>query len=461
MHTPTTSLAPAGPPGPADALLQTVLQLSLTGIYFLRPRYSANGHDLHDFDFGPLNPAAQRMLLLPAQPTKTFLEQFPSAAHDGVFAFFHDTFLSGFADHYGVSYAFNGINAYFHLAAQRQGDQLVVSFTDTADGSRRALETNLRAGQDDLRQFNTALETRVVERTLALTEALVEAQRQREQVLVQEHRLQQIMAQVPAAVATVSGPDHRFTFSNVGFEKLFGERITPGTPLADVFPPAVGQGYVAVFDQVYATGQPAVGTEAPGLRRNAATGQDEPAHLNFVFQPLPEVPDQPRSTLIFVVDATERVLARQRDEATQRQIQLITDALPILISYIDRDQRFQFANQAYESWFGRPPAELIGQPVRAIVGETVYADIIPYLEQVLAGQAVEFESYLPERPASSHYLYTRYVPDVQQGQVVGCFSLVTNVTELVLARQQVQHLNNELAAANEELSDASQQQLQA
>ena len=44
----------------------------------------------------------------------------------------------------------------------------------------------------------------------------------------------------------------------------------------------------------------------------------------------------------------------QRRSATSRRLREIADALPVMISYIDADQHFRFANKAYEGWFERP-----------------------------------------------------------------------------------------------------------
>jgi signal transduction histidine kinase len=66
---------------------------------------------------------------------------------------------------------------------------------------------------------------------------------------------------------------------------------------------------------------------------------------------------------------------------------------------------------------------------------------------------------MPYREDFVKYIRTSYVPDVREGEVVGFYTLINDITEPVLARQQVeqsrqalQALNAELAAANEELS---------
>ena len=38
----------------------------------------------------------------------------------------------------------------------------------------------------------------------------------------------------------------------------------------------------------------------------------------------------------------------------------MADAVPILISYVDREERYRFVNRAYERWFGADPSDVLG-----------------------------------------------------------------------------------------------------
>jgi hypothetical protein len=69
-------------PLPADAslagLLETLLNVSLTGVILFRPLYDEKGLSIIDLAYERLNPAAQQMLKLPERPTQTFLTFFPT-----------------------------------------------------------------------------------------------------------------------------------------------------------------------------------------------------------------------------------------------------------------------------------------------------------------------------------------------------------------------------------------------
>jgi PAS domain S-box-containing protein len=51
------------------------------------------------------------------------------------------------------------------------------------------------------------------------------------------------------------------------------------------------------------------------------------------------------------------------------RLEVIVEAVPALIGYIDAEERYRFNNSAYEHWFGLPLAEVAGRTLREILGE--------------------------------------------------------------------------------------------
>jgi hypothetical protein len=68
-----------------EALLHTLLAISLTGVILLRPIYAADGMTIVDLAWVQLNPAAQQLLRLPARPTKSCFCHFSTAPAGGGF----------------------------------------------------------------------------------------------------------------------------------------------------------------------------------------------------------------------------------------------------------------------------------------------------------------------------------------------------------------------------------------
>jgi PAS domain S-box-containing protein len=112
-------------------------------------------------------------------------------------------------------------------------------------------------------------------------------------------------------------------------------------------------------------------------------------------------------------------------------LEVIVDAVPALIAYVDRDRRYVFANLAYEAWFGRPRGEIPGRALADVLGEDRVRAIQPYIDRALSGESVTFESAVTHRDGTVRFVRTVYVPDVAaDGDVRGYVSLVSDITDL-------------------------------
>ena len=128
-------------------------------------------------------------------------------------------------------------------------------------------------------------------------------------------------------------------------------------------------------------------------------------------------------------DVTERKLAEERLRASEEQLRVITDNVPLFIAYIDRDERYRFVNRTEEEWFGRPAAELVGKSVRELLGEAAYRRIEAKIERVLVGDRVDTEDVY-ERSGGQRVLRTARVPHfAEDGSVLGYFLVAEDVTE--------------------------------
>src|SRR5215510_11898619 len=56
----------------------------------------------------------------------------------------------------------------------------------------------------------------------------------------------------------------------------------------------------------------------------------------------------------------------------ESQLRLVTDALPVGISYMDIEQCYRFANRTCEAWVGQPRTALYGRHIEAVWGEEAY-----------------------------------------------------------------------------------------
>jgi PAS domain S-box-containing protein len=126
-------------------------------------------------------------------------------------------------------------------------------------------------------------------------------------------------------------------------------------------------------------------------------------------------------------------------------VRLLTDSLPVLISYVDENQRYRFNNKGYELWFGHSREFVEGKHLRQILGAKAYEAIRPRVEAALSGEAVSFEDFVPYHGAGRRYVQVTYVPDRQGGRVRGFFALIQDLTERKRAEEEIRESRDQLS----------------
>ena len=112
---------------------------------------------------------------------------------------------------------------------------------------------------------------------------------------------------------------------------------------------------------------------------------------------------------------------------SREKLNLVIDSVPALISYVGADERYQFANQSYDDWFGY---QVNGKKVEEVLGRSTYQEISKYIDAVLKGERVNFELELKHRDGGIRFVDTSYVPDEAiDGSARGFFVLVQDITE--------------------------------
>jgi diguanylate cyclase (GGDEF)-like protein/PAS domain S-box-containing protein len=116
---------------------------------------------------------------------------------------------------------------------------------------------------------------------------------------------------------------------------------------------------------------------------------------------------------------------------SEKFIRTVTDAMPSMLGYWDKQMLCQFANKPYLEWFGRTPQEMKGLPMAAVLGADLYEKNLPYIKAALAGAPQEFERAIQKPDGSVGHILAHYIPDVgSNGEVQGFFALVTNISRL-------------------------------
>lgn len=125
--------------------------------------------------------------------------------------------------------------------------------------------------------------------------------------------------------------------------------------------------------------------------------------------------------------ATSQAKAALAD--SEEQLRMLADALPVLITHVDKDLRYRFVNRTFEQWFGRRREHVIGQSVFDVVDPEALAQGRANIDGVLAGEHLSFEQELIFPDGVRRIVQAEYLPQLTSDeQTEGFYSLVQDVS---------------------------------
>jgi PAS domain S-box-containing protein len=253
----------------------------------------------HDFRIVAVNPAAERALGLPADALlgRTAWEAFPATLGTEIERQYRRVQGERVEAHFAHHYVGEGYDFHVEIDAYPTEDDGVAMFWRDVTERLRGVEER--------------------ERLLGENEAA-------------RARMGRVLAQTPAAVAVLLGPDHVVQSTNEMFLRLFGRRDYVGRPAREGAPELESQGFLARMDEVYRTGVAYEGREAVLRWDRDGDGVLREGYFDFVYQPILDAAGAVEGILVFAIDVTEQVRSRRQVERASRrteQLQALTAAL--------------------------------------------------------------------------------------------------------------------------------------
>jgi PAS domain S-box-containing protein len=136
----------------------------------------------------------------------------------------------------------------------------------------------------------------------------------------------------------------------------------------------------------------------------------------------------------FLYSSHEITGLKRAEEALRENeefIRLVTDNVPGLISYVDKDMVYRFANKGYERWFGLKEEDIVGRKVEELLEPKAFNLSLPFIQSALKGEEVTFEGNIKLPDGSTKDFANHFVPHIlADNSVAGYFVLVSDITEL-------------------------------
>jgi prevent-host-death family protein len=309
-----------------------------------------------------------------------------------------------------------------------------------------------RAGRA-VAETGETLEAQVRERTAALHQAnrelqdLLDQHKQVEEALVESELLcGTILDAIPAAINVKDGAG-RYLLSNRNHaalhdlcpEEVAGKTVRELLTAAGSF---LDRQYADVVlerdSQVLASGQPMGEFEEWATDRDGQT-------VCWLTAKIPLRDGEGRYGRVLTVsrNITQRKRAEESLRESRDQIRLIADNLPVLIAYLDRDERYRFANLAHERYLERPLSEILGRTAAGVLEAPIYEKLRPHIAKVMAGEKDRFDVTAELADEPPRHFHLNLIPHVgDDDQVQGFFALVRDITRRTQT-EEIQRENEE------------------
>lgn len=291
---------------------------------------------------------------------------------------------------------------------------------------------------------------------LALAQAIgaevafgIERQRGQDALRESESRKSAILNSALDCIITI---DHegKIVEANQAFERTFGYSRDEvlGQSMAElIIPERYRVAHHRGLATYLATGRgPVLGRriEISAIRRD---GHEFPVELGIVA-----IPREGRPLFTGTLrDITERKRSEAALRESREQLQLISDSVPALISYVDTERRYQICNRAYTTWFGLAREEVIGHHMWEVVGDEAWRAFQPHVDAAFAGLPVDFEIEAKYQRGGARWVHTIYIPHHDTGgKVLGLIVMVTDITERRRAQETLERMVAERTASLDE-----------
>ncbi|MFC3167848.1 hybrid sensor histidine kinase/response regulator [Paracoccus fontiphilus] len=149
-----------------------------------------------------------------------------------------------------------------------------------------------------------------------------------------------------------------------------------------------------------------------------------------------------------VLEITQTVRARQALAESRAELYHLSDALPILVGFLDRTLTFRFANQCYLDVFNVTREQVIGSRIADVLGPRQGAVTEEMLQRALAGETVNVDAIVRLPGSRSRAFEMRCLPRrTGDGRIDGVYMILIDIEDRKQTEIQLRDSNDRFRAA--------------
>jgi PAS domain S-box-containing protein len=201
-----------------------------------------------------------------------------------------------------------------------------------------------------------------------------------------------------------------------------------------------------------------------GLSKDSVFERDSEGKVTKIIAAATEITDRKKieeeikrlnTSLEEIVEKRTRELRRNQErlEHREKQLRIITNSVPALISYLDTDFKYVFANNHYYKVFNIE-GTIRGKHIIEVLGEANFKSISPMIQRALGGDEVSFENNFYNKNNEKVYYKLNYIPDSDsRGEMKGIIIMGIDLTDRYNYEKSLEERNDELVKINSELDN--------
>ncbi|HEV2132935.1 MAG TPA: PAS domain S-box protein [Terracidiphilus sp.] len=265
----------------------------------------------------------------------------------------------------------------------------------------------------------------------------VQAARLRMKAEMERQRFAELVAEAPAAIGVLQGPEHRWAYVNKHYVRVTGRRNASdfiGKTIGESLPEIMTQQFLELLDQVYGSGRPYFGCEVKASLNRGHAGQPEEVYFDFVYQPIRSAEGEVEGILVHAVEVTEKVLARRKIESAlvaSQRLAAIVDSSYDAIASKDLNGIVTSWNPAAEKIFGFTAEEMIGRSIRCLIPPELQEDEDRILATIARGERIDHFETVRLTKSGERIDVSLTVSPVKDeaGRIVGAAKIARDITE--------------------------------
>ena len=263
--------------------------------------------------------------------------------------------------------------------------------------------------------------------------------------------LYELLAQTPALMARLRGPEHVFEFANARYMDAIGNRNPVGKPIREALPELEGQPFFALLDSVYQSGEPFFANEIPARLARGKGGSLEEAFFNFSYQPTRDAFGAVDGILVHAVNVTDQVRARIAVEeltgdlrASEARFRGMAEAIPQMVWTARPDGTVDFVNSKVTGYAGKSIDQVLEEGWTRLIHPDELETFSQAWESALSSKDPLEREVRLRRESDGEWrwhLARALAERDDNGRVLRWYGTLTDIHEQKAAAEQLAHAN--------------------